>query len=161
MNNDAKKSVSVEDAAKLSLKPPYTITTSILNHVDGHDIGKLNGNKGFFWGINPKAGDYFEIVLDKLKILSRIVIYSGDEDHENDSLLDSDLSISTSLYDGRCSNYKQVERFKDQNTIGYEFKEKNMVQCVRLTLSRVRTVNSNGQNHGDPYWLIISGITLT
>lgn len=161
---DVRKLIQKKDGKKPEENFPkssVTMRTSISDHVEGHDIEQTYNGGGYYWGKYPHKGDYIEILFKQPEHLNFISIPSGDEKHGNDCFLDTDLAISTEELNGQCVNYKQVARFVDKRKVEYNFKEgKKMVRCVRLTLERIRTVKNNRQNHGDPYWLIVGGITI-
>jgi len=136
------------------INPPATITTSIRNSVEGHEIDKSYIDGEYFWGRSVNEGDNIDIMLNKPIRLYKIVIVSGDPDHDQDKLLDSALQISTNS-EGKCTDYHQVKEFHDVPVIDYTFIEKPKARCIRLTIKKVRVDSAN-----NPFWLIIKDIRI-
>ncbi|XP_059150146.1 alpha-1,3-mannosyl-glycoprotein 4-beta-N-acetylglucosaminyltransferase B-like isoform X2 [Physella acuta] len=76
-----------------SHNPPLSVVITTLQTYLDKDIYTAYNGDGIFWASSPKIGDVIDFVFDQPANLHRIVITSGNADHEGDILRDASIEV--------------------------------------------------------------------
>ncbi|XP_027699192.1 alpha-1,3-mannosyl-glycoprotein 4-beta-N-acetylglucosaminyltransferase C-like [Vombatus ursinus] len=93
-NKPEYKMVKFKDREEAPNNPPATVYSNlrILNHVSPQTAYIL-GEGGFFWALEPKAGNHFTVVLAKAATVTRVQVLTGRDQENSEKLKDGKVEL--------------------------------------------------------------------
>lgn len=96
------------------VNPSAMIDSKIVTYSDFEPVHAYDLSDKYFWGTNPKHGDYFRIIFESPQNITRLFIDSGEATKHSDMLHDARLLVSTVHdIDEPCQNLQNVTNFVD------------------------------------------------
>ncbi|XP_060066271.1 alpha-1,3-mannosyl-glycoprotein 4-beta-N-acetylglucosaminyltransferase C-like [Ylistrum balloti] len=93
------------------VNPSAVIDSKIETYSDYEPVHAYDLSDKYFWGVNPKQGDYFRLIFEGHQNISRLFIDSGEATKQSDMLHHARLLVSNSEIP--CQNLVHITDFVD------------------------------------------------